>query len=112
MALNSGFILLFCVYLTEHSGNGRTQVNVTCIVKFCSPDCSSQGPEQTGSASRDYGHTPCYSPTGEETLLSKEENALKGETEIHIAVENEDNLLQDLLLEEKKVIQDAGMKTS
>ncbi|NWZ43909.1 TNR1B factor, partial [Brachypodius atriceps] len=100
---------------SEHSGNGRTQLNVTCIVKFCSPDCSSQGPEQTGSASRDYGHTPCYSPAGEETLLSKEENALKRETEIHIAVENEDNLLQDLLLDEKKVplvIQDAGMKTS
>ncbi|NXR77126.1 TNR1B factor, partial [Pycnonotus jocosus] len=100
---------------SEHSGNGRTQLNVTCIVKFCSPDCSSQGPEQNGSASRDYEHTPCHSPAGEETLLSKEENALKRETEIHIAVENEDNLLQDLLLEEKKVplvIQDAGMKTS
>ncbi|NXY57252.1 TNR1B factor, partial [Callaeas wilsoni] len=100
---------------SEHSGNGGTQVNVTCIVKFCSPDCSSQCPEQPSSASRDYGHTPCYSSTGEETLLSQEENALKKETEIHIAVENEDNFLQDLLPEEKKVplgIQDAGMKTS
>ncbi|NXO62762.1 TNR1B factor, partial [Phainopepla nitens] len=100
---------------SEHSGNGGTQVNVTCIVKFCSPDCSSQCPEQTGSASRDYGHTPCYSPAEEETFLSKEENALKKETEIHITVENEDNLLQDFLPEEKIVplgIQDAGMKTS
>ncbi|NXU39946.1 TNR1B factor, partial [Drymodes brunneopygia] len=96
---------------SEHSGHGGRQVNVTCIVKFCTPDCSSQCPEHTCSASRGYGNTPCYSPTGEETLLSKEEN----ETEIHLAVENEDNLLQDLLAEEKKVplgIQDAGMKTS
>ncbi|RMB91713.1 hypothetical protein DUI87_31943 [Hirundo rustica rustica] len=100
---------------SEHSGNGRTQVNVTCIVKFCSPDCSSQCPEQSSSTSRDYGHTPYCSPTGEETLLSKEENASKRETEIHITVENEDNLLQDLLPEEKKVplvIQHAGMNTS
>uniref|UniRef100_A0A8C5U9Z5 TNF receptor superfamily member 1B n=1 Tax=Malurus cyaneus samueli TaxID=2593467 RepID=A0A8C5U9Z5_9PASS len=100
---------------SEHSGSGGTQVNVTCIVKVCSPDCSSQCPEQNSSASRDYGNTPSYSPTGEETPLSKEENALKNETEIHIAVENEDSLLQDLLSEENKVplgIQDAGMKTS
>ncbi|NXD42494.1 TNR1B factor, partial [Copsychus sechellarum] len=98
---------------SEHSGNGGTQVNVMCIVKFCNPDCSSQCPEQTGSTSRDYGHTLCYSPTGEETLISKEENTSKKETEIHIAVENEDNLLQDLLPEEKEVplgIQDAGKK--
>ncbi|XP_063033020.1 tumor necrosis factor receptor superfamily member 1B [Melospiza melodia melodia] len=100
---------------SEHSGNGGTQVNVTCIVKFCRPDCSSQCPEQINSTVRDNGHTPWGSPTGEETLPSKEENALNKETEIHIAVENEDNLLQDLLPEEKKVplgIQDAGMKTS
>ncbi|XP_032935203.1 tumor necrosis factor receptor superfamily member 1B [Catharus ustulatus] len=100
---------------SEHSGNGGTQMNVMCIVKFCNPDCSSQCPEHTGSPGRDYGHTPCYSPTEEETLLSKEENTLKKETEIRIAVENEDNLLQDLLPEEKKVplgIEDAGMKTS
>lgn len=106
---------VFCVYLTEHSGNGGTQVNVTCIVKLCRPDCSSQCPEQRSSTSRDCGHTPWGSPAGEETFLSKEENALNKETEIHIAVENEDNLLQDLLPEEKKVplgIQDAGMKTS
>lgn len=90
-------------------------MNVTCIVKFCSPDCSSQCPEQISSTRKDYESTPCYSPTGEETPLSKEENALKKETEIHMAVENEDNLLQDLLPQEKKVplgIQDAGMKTS
>ncbi|XP_014112663.1 PREDICTED: tumor necrosis factor receptor superfamily member 1B [Pseudopodoces humilis] len=100
---------------SEHCGNGGTQVNVTCIVTFCSPDSSSQCPEQNSSTSRDYGYTPCYSPTGEETHLSKEENALKKETEIHIPVENEDNLLQNLLPEEKKIplgIQDAGMKTS
>lgn len=100
---------------SEHSGSGGTQVNVTCIVKFCRADRSSQCPEQTGSARRDYGHTSFYSPAGEETLLSKEENALNKEAEIHIAVENEDNLLQDFLPEEKKVplgIQDAGMKTS
>ncbi|NWV29590.1 TNR1B factor, partial [Origma solitaria] len=97
---------------SEHSGNGGTQVNVTCIVKVCSPDCCSQCPEQNSSASRDYGNTPSCSPAGE-TPLSKEENALKIET--HIPVENDDNLLQDLLPEEKKVplgIQDAGMKTS
>ncbi|KAF1647074.1 Tumor necrosis factor receptor superfamily member 1B, partial [Aptenodytes patagonicus] len=100
---------------SEHSGNGGTQVNVTCIVKVCSPDCSSQFPEQTSSTSMDYGNAPYYSPTGEEIPLSKEENPLKKETEIQISVENEDNLLQDLLLEEKKFplgIQDVGMKTS
>ncbi|NXG19603.1 TNR1B factor, partial [Grallaria varia] len=95
---------------SEHSGNGGTQVNVTCIVKVCSPDFSSLCPEQM-----DYGITPSYSPTGEETPLSKEENPLKKEAEVHISVENEDNLLQESLPEEKKVplgIQDAGMKTS
>ncbi|XP_077644350.1 tumor necrosis factor receptor superfamily member 1B [Lonchura striata] len=100
---------------SEHSGSGGTQVNVTCIVKFCRADCSSQCPEQTGSARRDYGHASCYSPAGQETLLSKEENALNKKPEIHIAVDNEDNLLQDFLPEEKKVplgIQDDGMKTS
>ncbi|KAF1483305.1 Tumor necrosis factor receptor superfamily member 1B, partial [Megadyptes antipodes antipodes] len=100
---------------SEHSSNGGTQVNVTCIVKVCSPDCSSQFPEQTSSTSMDYGNAPYYSPTGEEIPLSKEENPLKKETEIQISVENEDNLLQDLLPEEKKFplgIQDAGMKTS
>lgn len=106
---------VFSVYLTEHSGNGGTQVNVTCIVKVCSPDCSSQLPEQTSSTSMDYGNAPYYSPTREEIPLSKEENPLKKETEIKSSVENEDNLLQDLLSEEKKFplgIQDAGMKTS
>ncbi|XP_075629154.1 tumor necrosis factor receptor superfamily member 1B isoform X2 [Balearica regulorum gibbericeps] len=100
---------------SEHSGNGGTQVNVTCIVKVCNPDCSSQFPEQTTSTSMDYANAPYYSPTGEEIPLSKEENPLKKETEIQISVENEDNLLQDLLPEEKKFplgIQDAGMKTS
>ncbi|XP_074969861.1 tumor necrosis factor receptor superfamily member 1B isoform X2 [Phalacrocorax aristotelis] len=87
---------------SDHSGNGGTQVNVTCIVKVCSPDCSSQFPEQTSSTSTDYGNAPYYSPTGEEIPLSKEENPLKKETEIQISVENEDNLLQDLLPEEKK----------
>ncbi|NWV31616.1 TNR1B factor, partial [Grantiella picta] len=99
---------------SEHSGSGGTQVNVTCIVKVCSPDCNSQCPEQTNSTSRDYGNTPSHSSAEEETPLSKEENALKKGTEIHITVENEDNLLQDLLPEEKKVplgVQDAGMKT-
>ncbi|XP_037236043.1 tumor necrosis factor receptor superfamily member 1B-like [Falco rusticolus] len=80
---------------SEHSGNGGTQVNVTCIVKVCSPDCNSQFPEQTSSTSMDYGNAPSYSPTGEEIPLSKEENPLKKETEIQISVENEDNLLQD-----------------
>ncbi|NXK06589.1 TNR1B factor, partial [Herpetotheres cachinnans] len=100
---------------SEHSGNGGTQVNVTCIVKVCSPDCSSQFPEQTSSTSMDYGNAPSYSPTGEEIPLSKEENPLKKETEIQISVENEDNLLQDLPPEEMKLplgIQDEGMKTS
>ncbi|NXX16430.1 TNR1B factor, partial [Podargus strigoides] len=100
---------------SEHSGNGGTQVNVTCIVKVCSPDCSSQFPEQTSSTSMDYGNATCYSPTGEEIPLSKEENPLKKETEIQILMENEDDLLQDLLPEEKKFplgIQDAGMTTS
>ncbi|XP_074748941.1 tumor necrosis factor receptor superfamily member 1B [Strix uralensis] len=100
---------------SEHSGNGGTQVNVTCIVKVCSPDCSSQFLEQTSSASMDYGNGPYYSPTREEIPLSTEENPLRRETEIQISVENEDNLLQDLLPEDKKFplgIQDAGMKTS
>ncbi|NXF31053.1 TNR1B factor, partial [Nyctibius bracteatus] len=100
---------------SDHSGNGGTQVNVTCIVKVCSPDCSSQFPEQTSSTSMDYGSTPSYSPTEEEIPLSKEENPLKKETRIQISVENKDNLLQDLLPEEKKFplgIQDVGMKTS
>ncbi|NXL57187.1 TNR1B factor, partial [Chordeiles acutipennis] len=99
---------------SEHSGNGGTQVNVTCIVKVCSPDCSSQFPEQISSTSMDCGDASSYSPTGEEIPISKEENPLKKETEIKISVENEDNLLQDVLPEEKKFgcIQDAGMKTS
>ncbi|XP_010182171.1 PREDICTED: tumor necrosis factor receptor superfamily member 1B, partial [Mesitornis unicolor] len=100
---------------SEHSGNGGTQVNVTCIVKVCGPDCSSLFPEQTSSTSMDYGNVPYYSPIGEEIPLSKEENPLKKETEIQISVENEDNVLQDLLPEEKKFplgIQDAGKKTS
>ncbi|NXY71219.1 TNR1B factor, partial [Glareola pratincola] len=100
---------------SEHSGNGGTQVNVTCIVKVCGPDCSSQFPEQPSSTSMDYGSAPYYSPTGEEIPLSKEENPLKKETEIQISVEDEDNLLKDLLPEEKKFplgIQDAEMKTS
>ncbi|NXX91950.1 TNR1B factor, partial [Centropus bengalensis] len=100
---------------SEHSGNGGTQVNVTCIVKVCSPDCSSQFPEQTSSTSTGHGNGPYYSPTGEEIPLSKEEHPFKKETEIHISVENEDNLHQDLHPEEKKFplgIQDAGMKTA
>ncbi|XP_075376857.1 tumor necrosis factor receptor superfamily member 1B isoform X4 [Mycteria americana] len=100
---------------SEHSGNGGTQVNVTCIVKVCSPDFSSQFPEQTSSTSMDYGNAPYYSPTGEGIPLSKEENPLKKESEIQISVENEDDLLQELLPEEEKFplgIQDAGMKTS
>ncbi|XP_066838385.1 tumor necrosis factor receptor superfamily member 1B isoform X2 [Anser cygnoides] len=99
---------------SEHSGNGGTQVNVTCIVKVCNPDCGSQFPEQTGSTSMDYGNVRYYSPTGEEIPLSKEENSLKKETEIHISVEAKDNLLQDLVPEEKKFplgVQDVGMKT-
>ncbi|KFR00122.1 Tumor necrosis factor receptor superfamily member 1B, partial [Opisthocomus hoazin] len=100
---------------SEHSGNGGTQVNVTCIVKVCSPDCCSQVPEQTSSTSMDYGNASYYFPTGEEIPLSKEENPLKKDTEIQILVENEDDLLQDVLPEEKKFplgIQDVGMKTS
>ncbi|NXK46537.1 TNR1B factor, partial [Chauna torquata] len=99
---------------SEHSGNGGTQVNVTCIVKVCNPDCSSQLPEQTSPSSMDYGNAPYYSPTGEEIPLSKEENPLKKETEVQISVEAKDNLLQDFLPEEKKFplgIQDVGMKT-
>ncbi|KAM6046323.1 LOW QUALITY PROTEIN: tumor necrosis factor receptor superfamily member 1B [Chlamydotis macqueenii] len=99
---------------SEHSGNRGMQVNVTCIVKVCSPDCSSQFPEQTSSTSMDYGNAPYYSSTGEEIPFSKEENSSKKETEIQISVENEDNLLQDLLPEERFPlgIQDVGMKTS
>ncbi|NWI64514.1 TNR1B factor, partial [Todus mexicanus] len=100
---------------SEHSGNGGTQVNVTCIVKVCSPDCSSQLLEQTGSTITDHGNTPYYSPAGEEIPLSKEENPLKKETEIQISVEDVDNLLQDLSPEENKSplgIQDAEMRTN
>ncbi|KAM6241000.1 LOW QUALITY PROTEIN: tumor necrosis factor receptor superfamily member 1B-like [Porphyrio hochstetteri] len=85
---------------SEHSGNGGTQVNVTCIVKVCSPDCSSQFPEQTSSTTMDYGNAPYYHPAEEEIPLSKEENPLKKENEIQISVENEDDLLQGLLPEE------------
>ncbi|KGL79576.1 Tumor necrosis factor receptor superfamily member 1B, partial [Tinamus guttatus] len=100
---------------SEHSGNGGTQVNVTCIVKVCNSDRSAQFPEQTSSTSMDYGNAPHYSPTGEEIPLSKEENLLQKETEIKISVETEDDLLQDLLPEEKTFplgIQDVGMKIS
>ncbi|NXC47320.1 TNR1B factor, partial [Penelope pileata] len=99
---------------SEHSGNGGTQVNVTCIVKVCNPDCGSQFPEQTGPPGTDYGSAPC-SPTGGEFPFSKEENPLRKETEIQISVEAEENLLQDLLPEEKKFpldTQDVGMKTN
>lgn len=105
--------LIFCSS-AEHSGNGGTQVNVTCIVKVCNPDCGSQFPEQASPTSMDYGNIHYYSPTGEEIPLSKEENSMKKETEIHISVEAKDNLLQDLLTEEKKFplgVQDVGMKT-
>uniref|UniRef100_A0A8V0YUM4 TNF receptor superfamily member 1B n=1 Tax=Gallus gallus TaxID=9031 RepID=A0A8V0YUM4_CHICK len=98
---------------SELSGSGGTQVNVTCIVKVCNPDCGSQFPEQTGPTSTDYGSAQC-SPTGGEVLLSKEEKPLKKETEIQILVEAKDNLLQDLLLDAKKFplsVQDMGMKT-
>ncbi|XP_030319566.1 tumor necrosis factor receptor superfamily member 1B-like isoform X2 [Calypte anna] len=78
---------------SELSGPGGTQVNVTCIIKVCGPDCSSQCPEQTHSAgSMEYGNTPS---TGEKFPLSKEENPLKKETEIQISVENEDNSIQE-----------------
>ncbi|KFV72261.1 Tumor necrosis factor receptor superfamily member 1B, partial [Dryobates pubescens] len=100
---------------SEHSGNGGTQVNVTCIVKVCSPDCSSQFPEQPSSTSMDCGNTLKHSPAGEKIPLSKEENLLKNETEIRISVENEGSLPQDLLLEETKFpqgIQDVKMKNS
>ncbi|NXA40556.1 TNR1B factor, partial [Eudromia elegans] len=100
---------------SEHSGNGGTQVNVTCIVKVCNSDHSAQFPEQTSSTSIDYGNAPHYSPTGEEIPLSKEENLLQKGTEIKILVETEDDLLQDQLPEEKMFplgIQDVGMKTS
>uniref|UniRef100_A0A8B9GC96 TNFR-Cys domain-containing protein n=1 Tax=Amazona collaria TaxID=241587 RepID=A0A8B9GC96_9PSIT len=60
-----------------HSGNGGMQVDVTCIVKVCSPDCSSQFPEHTSSTGMDYGNTPYYSPTGEEIPLSGEEHLFK-----------------------------------
>ncbi|KFQ27322.1 PREDICTED: tumor necrosis factor receptor superfamily member 1B, partial [Merops nubicus] len=99
---------------SEHSGSAGTQVNVTCIVKVCSPDCSSQLPGQTSSASMDHRHTPNFSPAGEEIPFSKEENLLKKQTEIQISVENVDNF-QDVLPEEKKFplgVQDGGMKTS
>ncbi|NXY89649.1 TNR1B factor, partial [Alcedo cyanopectus] len=100
---------------SEHLGNGGRQVNVTCIVQVCSPDCSSQLPEQPSSTGMDDGNALYYSPTGEEIPLSKEENPLKNKTGIRITVEDVDNLLQDLLPEEKKLplgVQDAGMKTS
>ncbi|NWH56428.1 TNR1B factor, partial [Geococcyx californianus] len=99
----------------EHSGTGGTQVNVTCIVKVCSPDCSSPFPEQDSSTGMDYGNAVYYSPTQEEIPLSKEENPFQRETEIQISVENEDNLLKDLLPGEKTFplgIQDEGMKTT
>ncbi|NXS96199.1 TNR1B factor, partial [Jacana jacana] len=95
---------------SEHSGNGGTQVNVTCIVKVCGPDCSSQFPEHTSSTSVDYGNTPCCSPTGENIPLSKEENPVEKKPEIQISVEN-----KDLLLEKKMFplgVQDVRMKTS
>ncbi|KQK79394.1 hypothetical protein AAES_104423 [Amazona aestiva] len=82
-----------------HSGNGGMQVNVTCIVKVCSPDCSSQFPEHTSSTGMDYGNTPYYSPTGEEIPLSGEEHLFKKGAEIQVSVENEDNLLQGSLPE-------------
>ncbi|XP_071622950.1 tumor necrosis factor receptor superfamily member 1B isoform X1 [Heliangelus exortis] len=81
---------------SELSGTGGTQVNVTCIIKVCSPDCSSQCPEQTHSpGSMDYGNTPCHSSTGEKFPLSKEENPLKKETGIQISMENEDNSIEE-----------------
>ncbi|NXH12774.1 TNR1B factor, partial [Bucco capensis] len=96
---------------SEHSGNGGTQVNVTCIVKVCSADCSFHLPEQPTSANGNYGNSPYYSPPREEIHLLKEENSLKKETEIQISVESEENLPP----EEKKFsldIQDVGKKTS
>lgn len=111
--LSSLLNLCFFPYSTELSGSGGTQVNVTCIVKVCNPDCGSQLDQSVLETSMDYGSAQC-SPTGGEVLLSKEEKPLKKETEIQILVEAKDNLLQDLLLDAKKFplsVQDMGMKT-
>ncbi|XP_059572910.1 tumor necrosis factor receptor superfamily member 1B [Alligator mississippiensis] len=100
---------------SEHSGNGGTQVNVTCIVKVCNSDHSSQFLDQMSSNTMDHENISNCTPTGETIPLSKEENPLKRETEIQLSVEAEDNLLQDLTFPEEKPfplgIQDVGMKS-
>ncbi|XP_067422760.1 tumor necrosis factor receptor superfamily member 1B [Emydura macquarii macquarii] len=100
---------------SEHSANGGTQVNVTCIVNVCNSNHNPQFPEQTTSTSMDYGNVPYCAPTEEEIPLSKEENPFKRESEIQILVEAADSLPPNLLFPEGKPfplsVQDVGMKT-
>uniref|UniRef100_A0A8D0H841 TNF receptor superfamily member 1B n=1 Tax=Sphenodon punctatus TaxID=8508 RepID=A0A8D0H841_SPHPU len=99
---------------SEHSGNGGTQVTVTCIVNVCNSDHNSKFPRQNVSASEDFGNTPHCTPTEGGVPLSKEENPLKKETNIVISEEAEESLLQNLAFPEGKQfplsIQDMGMK--
>ncbi|XP_075762892.1 tumor necrosis factor receptor superfamily member 1B [Pelodiscus sinensis] len=100
---------------SEHSANGGTQVNVTCIVNVCNSNHNPQFPEQMTSTTTDYENVPCCTPTEEEIPLSKEENPLKRESEIQISVEAADSLPPNLLFSEGKLfplsVQDVGMKT-
>ncbi|XP_074831937.1 tumor necrosis factor receptor superfamily member 1B [Carettochelys insculpta] len=101
---------------SDHSANGGTQVNVTCIVNVCNSNHNPQFPEQMTSTTTDYDNVPYCTPTEEEIPLSKEENPLKREAEIQISVEAVDSIPPNFLFSEGKSfplsVQDVGMKPS
>ncbi|KAM6434522.1 tumor necrosis factor receptor superfamily member 1B isoform 2-T2 [Liasis olivaceus] len=90
------------------SGNGKTHVNVSCVVSICNSGHDLQSPALNGSGAgepSDHADLP----------LSQEETAMKRESGRQIAVEVEDSMDFFDSSERKSLplsIQDAGMKTS
>uniref|UniRef100_A0A8D0BPX1 TNF receptor superfamily member 1B n=1 Tax=Salvator merianae TaxID=96440 RepID=A0A8D0BPX1_SALMN len=94
------------------SGNGKTHVNVSCIVSVCNLDHGTQPCSLKGSAASASGG--CVS--AEDLLpLSKEESPIKKETGGQIAVEVEDSMDTDHHNEEEPLplsTQEASAKTT
>ncbi|XP_043854820.1 tumor necrosis factor receptor superfamily member 1B isoform X2 [Dromiciops gliroides] len=91
---------------SEHPHSGGTQVKVTCIVKVCNSDHSSQC--SSHSSCPDFENSSSGSPWNEDVPFSQEESPGKGKPDPQSASEI---LLPDV--EEKPLpvgIQDMGMK--
>ncbi|XP_025030323.1 tumor necrosis factor receptor superfamily member 1B-like [Python bivittatus] len=90
------------------SGNGKTHVNVSCVVSICNSGHDPRSPALNGSGTgepSDHADLP----------LSQEETAMKRESGRQTAVEVEDSMDFFDSSERKSLplsIQDAGMKTS